>query len=74
MAGMAAGDAVQPSFDATGQCEIGRVDREDERAVEDAAVEPLRQDELHAVAVPARIDQLLQFVVQENCILRQFTP
>src|SRR5260370_35038046 len=62
MAGMAAGDAVQPSFDATGQREIGRVDRQDERTVEDAAIEPFRQHEFHAVAMPARIDQLLPFV------------
>src|ERR1700730_11994812 len=62
MAGMEASDAAQPPFDATGQCARGRVDRKDERAVEDAAIEPLRQDELHAVAMPARIDQLLPFV------------
>src|ERR1700730_10247689 len=61
-AGVPSGDAVQPSFDTPGQREVGRVDRQDEGTIENAAIEPLRQDELHAVAMPARIDQLLPFV------------
>src|SRR5207247_10762992 len=59
---MAAGNAVQPSFDAAGQREVGWVDRQDERTVDDAAIEPLRQHEFHAVALPARVDELLPFV------------
>src|SRR5438132_81557 len=59
---MAAGNTVQPSFDAAGQREVGRVDRQHQRTVEDAAIEPLRQHKLHAMAMPARIDQLLPFV------------
>ena len=42
VAGVFSGDAVQPALDAAGQPEIGRVDGEDERAVDDAVVEPLR--------------------------------
>src|SRR6266446_4591227 len=61
-AGVPSGDAVQPSFDAAGQRKVGRVNRQDERSVEDAAIEPFRQDEFDAVATPARIDQLLPFV------------
>src|SRR6266478_6391331 len=59
---MAAGNAVQPSFDAAGQREVGWVDRQDERTVEDAAIEPLRQHEFHTVALPARVDELLPFI------------
>jgi hypothetical protein len=48
-AGMLAGDAVEPALDSAGQPEIRRVDGENERAVDDAAIEPVRQDEFHAL-------------------------
>lgn len=49
MPGMFAGDAIQPAFDAAFQPEIGRVDGQDQRTVDDAVVEPFGQDELHAL-------------------------
>src|ERR1700675_318028 len=48
-AGMLAGDAIEPAFDAAGQPEVRGIDGEDERAIDDAAVEPIGQHELHAL-------------------------
>ena len=48
-AGMLAGDAIEPALDAAGQPEVGGVDGQDERAVDDAAVEPVGEHELHAL-------------------------
>src|SRR5215469_15299829 len=62
MTGVAARDPIEPSLDAAGQREIRRIDRQDQGTVEDAPVEPLRQHEFDAVALPARIDELLPFV------------
>src|SRR5437868_360424 len=50
--GMLAGDAIEPALDAAGQPEISRIDRQHERAVDNAAIEPVRQDELHAFGPP----------------------
>jgi hypothetical protein len=47
--GMFAGDAIEPALDAAGQPEIGGIDGQDERAVDDTAIEPVGQDKLHAL-------------------------
>src|SRR3546814_17105029 len=47
--GVLAGDAIQPALDPACQPDIGRVDGQDQRAVDDAVVEPFGQDELHAL-------------------------
>ena len=49
VAGVLSGDAVKPTLDAASQPEIGRVDGQDQRTVDDAVVEPFGQDELHAL-------------------------
>src|SRR5665213_3817110 len=46
---MLAGDAVKPALDAARQTEVGGVDGQDERAVDDAAVEPVGEHKLHAL-------------------------
>jgi hypothetical protein len=74
VAGMAAGNAVQPSLDAAGQREVGRVDRQDERTVEDAAVKPLRQHNSTPWQCPRASTSSSHSLIQENCIRRQFTP
>ena len=61
-AGMLAGDAVEPALDAAGQPKIGRIDGEDERAVDDAAIEPVGQDELHALDLALARPALLPFI------------
>lgn len=51
---MFARDAIQPALNAAGQPEIGRIDGQNQRAVDDAAVEPVGQDELHALDTAMR--------------------
>ena len=46
-AGVLTGDAIEPALDAAGEPEVGRVDGEDERAIDNAAVEPIGENELH---------------------------
>ncbi len=48
-AGVLAGDAIEPALDAAGEPEVGRIDGEDERAIDDAALEPIGKNELHAL-------------------------
>ena len=62
MPGMFTGDAVEPAFDAARQAEIGRVDGQDQRAVDDAAIEPVRQDALHALDTAVASCPFLPFV------------
>lgn len=62
MPGMFTGDTVEPAFDTTGQAEIGRVDGQDQRAVNDAAIEPVRQNALHALDTTVAGRPFLPFV------------
>lgn len=48
-AGVLARHPIEPALDAARQAEIERVDGQDERAVDDAAIEPVGQDDLHAL-------------------------
>jgi hypothetical protein len=43
---MLANDSVEPALEASRQREILAIDRQNERIVENAAVEPVRQDQL----------------------------
>ena len=61
-AGVLAGDAVEPAFDPAGQPEIIGVDGQDQRAVDDAAIEPVGQHELHAFDATVMGSHLLPFV------------
>src|SRR5438270_533728 len=53
---MLASDAVEPALDPAGQPKVRRINRENERAIDDAAIEPVGQDKLHAfhASVPPR--------------------
>src|SRR5690606_19465139 len=55
-------DAIEPAFDPALQSEIGRVYREHQRAVDDAAIEPVGQDELHALHAPVAAGQLFPLI------------
>src|SRR5690606_23368419 len=61
-AGVLARDAVEPAFDAARQPEIGGVDGEHQRAVGDAAIEPVGQHELHALDAAVARDAFLPFI------------
>ena len=61
-AGVLTRDAVEPAFDTARQREVGRVDCQHQTPVEDALVEPLGQDELHALAAANAGGELLPFV------------
>jgi len=43
-----AGEAIEPAFDPAGKGEVGGVDREHQTFVDDALIEPIGQDDLHA--------------------------
>src|SRR5690606_37359207 len=60
--GVLSGDTVKPSFDAASQPEIGRVDGQDQRTVDDAVVEPFGHDELHALDAPGARRHFLPLV------------
>ncbi|TCS29622.1 hypothetical protein EDC15_1207 [Acetobacter aceti NBRC 14818] len=62
MPGMFTSDAVEPAFDAARQAEIGRVDGQDQRAVDDAAIESARQNALHAFDTAVASHPFLPFV------------
>ena len=49
VAGVLPRDAVKPTLDAAREPEIGRVDRQHQRTIDDAVVEPFGKDELHAL-------------------------
>ena len=55
-------DAVEPAFEPAGQIEIGAVDGENERVIENGAIEPVRQDQLDADRATVAIGSLLPLV------------
>src|SRR5690606_31915118 len=57
-----ADDPVEPAFEPAGQIEIGAVDGEHERIIEDRLIEPVRHDHLDAVGLAVAIGALLPFV------------
>src|SRR5580698_9246701 len=57
-----ADETIKPSLQPTGQIEIGRVDSEDQRVVEDRAVEPVWHNEFDAIGSAVRIGALGPFV------------
>src|SRR5579875_345510 len=57
-----AGDPIKPALDAAGQPEIGRVDRKDQRPIDDATVEPVGKDKLHSLHPAAAGRAFLPFV------------
>ena len=59
---MLARHAVEPALDPAPELEVGGVDGQHERVVEDAPVEPVGQDELHALAAPGGEHPLFPFV------------
>ena len=61
-AAMLAHEAIEPALEAAGQREIGAVDGEDERVIEDADVEPVGQDQLDAERAAVGVGRLLPFV------------
>ena len=62
MAAVLAHDAVKPALHAAGQVEIRGVDSENERIVEDGAIEPVGDYEFDASGVPAAIGAFRPFV------------
>src|SRR3546814_7126374 len=61
-AAMLAHDAVEPAVETAGELEIGRIDGEDERVVENGFVEPVGDDQLNAVWPPVSVGAFLPFV------------
>src|SRR5436309_1625030 len=61
-AGVFAHQAVEPTLDATGEAEVAGVDREHARPVDNASVEPVREDELQSERATTQIGALLPFV------------
>src|SRR5215472_11696606 len=60
--GVLTGDAVEPALNAARQREVGPVDGQNEAPVENALVEPLGQDELHALAAAGAGGEFFPFV------------
>jgi hypothetical protein len=65
-------DAVEPAVEAAGEIEIGRVDGEDERVIEDGLVEPVGDDQLDAVRPPMAIGALLPLVDPREAVAAAF--
>ena len=61
-AAMLAHNAVEPAVEASSETEIVPVDGQDERIVENGAVEPVRHDQLDAGGTPLAIGALLPFI------------
>src|SRR3546814_3869248 len=55
-------EPIKPALQATGQVEIGAVDGQHERVVEDGGVEPVGHDQLEAERPAAMVGLLLPFV------------
>src|SRR3546814_19821555 len=58
-AAMLAHDAVEPAFKTAGQVEISPVDRQHQRAIEHARIEPVAQDQLDPERPPLRVAPFL---------------
>src|SRR5260370_27268910 len=61
-AGVLANETIQPALQPARQIEISRVDGEDQRVIEDRAIEPVRRDEVDAICVTVRVGALGPFV------------
>src|SRR3990167_2798933 len=62
LAAMLAHDPVKPAFQAASQRKIGRVDGENERLVDHAFIEPVRDDHLDAHRSARAVEALLPLV------------
>ena len=62
MAGVLARDPIEPALEAACQAEIGAVNCQYERVVEDASIKPVRHDQVEAVGTPARVGAFGPFV------------
>src|SRR5712664_1254204 len=61
-AGVLASNPVEPALDAARQPEVGRIDRQHQRAVDHAAVEPIGQHEFHALDAAGPRRHFLPFI------------
>src|SRR3546814_3603861 len=61
-AAMLAHDAVEPAFKTAGQVEISPVDRQHQRAIEHARIEPVGQDQLDPERPALRVEPFLPLV------------
>jgi hypothetical protein len=61
-AAMLADDAVKPALQTARQIEVRTVDREYKRVVQNAGIEPVREDELEAERATVYVSRLLPFV------------
>ena len=53
---------VKPALEAAGQTKIGAVDGQNERVIENARIEPVRQDQFETRWAPIGVGRLLPFV------------
>src|SRR5438552_1494159 len=60
--GVFAHQAVKPTLDAAGEAEVAGVDREHARGIDNAGVEPVREDELKPERATAQIGAFSPFV------------
>jgi hypothetical protein len=70
-AAMLANDSVEPALEASREREILTINRQNERIVENAAEEPVGQDQFNPKRPTVRVGCFLPFVDQEKRCLRR---